>query len=68
MSNFIPMVSSSPPPLDDGGGFDDWDEDFGNFMGADENVSIGNGPTITGTIMPKNRPRTSPNLLILTML
>ena len=45
MSNFIPMVSSSPPPLDDGGGFDDWDEDFGNFMGADENVSIGNGPT-----------------------
>ncbi|KAK3093870.1 hypothetical protein FSP39_021268 [Pinctada imbricata] len=39
MSNIIPMVSSSPPPLDDGTGFDDWGDedgdDFGNFMGAE---------------------------------
>jgi len=37
MSNFIPMVSSSPPPLEDGGGFNDWgddDDDFGNFTSA----------------------------------
>ena len=33
MSGVIPMVSSSPPPFDDEEG-DDWDEDFGNFMGA----------------------------------
>ena len=38
MSNFIPMVSSSPPPIDDSGGFDDWgdDDDFGTFTGADD--------------------------------
>ncbi|XP_060082959.1 aftiphilin-like isoform X2 [Ylistrum balloti] len=41
MSNFIPMVSSSPPPLEDGGGFNDWDDeddDFGTFATA----TIGN--------------------------
>jgi hypothetical protein len=38
MSNFIPIVSSSPPPLEDTGGFDDWgdDDDFGGFMAADQ--------------------------------
>ncbi|XP_064600223.1 aftiphilin-like [Liolophura sinensis] len=41
MSNIIPMVSASPPPLDeapsfsDGWGDDDDDDDFGNFTGAD---------------------------------
>ncbi|XP_069116235.1 aftiphilin-like isoform X3 [Argopecten irradians] len=38
MSNFIPMVSSSPPPLEDGGGgFNDWDDaddEFGTFATA----------------------------------
>ena len=34
MSNFIPMLSSSPPPIDDGGN-DDWGEDgFGGFQDA----------------------------------
>ncbi|XP_046355866.2 aftiphilin-like isoform X2 [Haliotis rufescens] len=34
MSNFIPMVSASPPPFDDHSfGYDD-DDDFGNFTGA----------------------------------
>lgn len=38
MSNFIPIVSSSPPPLEDTGGFDDWgdDDDFGGFIAADQ--------------------------------
>lgn len=33
------MVSSSPPPLEDSGGFDDWgdDDDFGTFTGANNN-------------------------------
>ncbi|XP_067682337.1 aftiphilin-like isoform X2 [Haliotis asinina] len=35
MSNFIPMVSASPPPFDDHSfGYDDEDDDFGNFTGA----------------------------------
>ncbi|XP_033734549.1 aftiphilin-like isoform X3 [Pecten maximus] len=38
MSNFIPMVSSSPPPLEDGGGgfneWDDEDDEFGTFATA----------------------------------
>ncbi|XP_062602821.1 aftiphilin-like [Saccostrea cucullata] len=38
MSGVIPMVSASPPPFEEDGG-DDWDADFGNFMGADQNVS-----------------------------
>ena len=34
MSNFIPMLSSSPPPIDDGG-HDDWGDDgFGGFQDA----------------------------------
>ncbi|KAL3872556.1 hypothetical protein ACJMK2_035779 [Sinanodonta woodiana] len=42
MSSFIPMVSSSPPPLDDGAPDDDWDsDDFGNFTGADDAASTG---------------------------
>ena len=45
MSGFIPMVSSSPPPMDEGGGFD-WneeDDDFGNFASADDSISIQSG-------------------------
>ena len=39
MSNVIPIVSSSPPPMDDSGGFDGWDDDdFGTFTGADDSV------------------------------
>lgn len=38
MSGVYPMVSSSPPPFDEEEG-DDWDEDFGNFMGAGHDVS-----------------------------
>ncbi|XP_048733426.2 protein starmaker-like isoform X2 [Ostrea edulis] len=38
MSGVIPMVSASPPPFEEEGG-DDWDEDFGNFMGAGHSVS-----------------------------
>ena len=37
MSSFIPIVSSSPPPLDDGqaaGWDEDEDDDFGNFASA----------------------------------
>ncbi|KAK2187474.1 hypothetical protein NP493_164g02049 [Ridgeia piscesae] len=39
MSDFIPMISSSPPPLDDTASFDDWgnddgDDDFGGFATA----------------------------------
>ena len=35
MSNFIPMLSSSPPPIDDGEARDDWDDnDFGGFQDA----------------------------------
>lgn len=37
MSGVYPMVSSSPPPFDEEEG-DDWDEDFGNFMGAGHDV------------------------------
>lgn len=41
MSGVYPMMSSSPPPLDEEEG-DDWDEDFGNFMGAGHDVSESN--------------------------
>ncbi|RUS73827.1 hypothetical protein EGW08_018420 [Elysia chlorotica] len=35
MSNIIPIVSSSPPPFDEDGGWDeDNDDDFGNFASA----------------------------------
>ena len=40
MSDFIPMISSSPPPLDDTRSFDDWEhgddsnDDFGGFASA----------------------------------
>ncbi|XP_052058510.1 aftiphilin-like [Mytilus californianus] len=49
MSNVIPIVSSSPPPLEDTGGFDDWgdDDDFGGFMGADETPSTWNNSIST---------------------
>ena len=49
MSNVIPIVSSSPPPLEDTGGFDDWgdDDDFGGFMGADQTPSTWNNSIST---------------------
>ncbi|KAK7104757.1 aftiphilin-like isoform X2 [Littorina saxatilis] len=45
MSNFIPMVSSSPPPIEDGQSFgwegDEDDDDFGNFASAPGSGVIG---------------------------
>ena len=49
MSNFIPIVSSSPPPMDDSGGFDHWegdDDDFGTFTGADDSSMSTPGKTV----------------------
>ena len=50
MSNLIPIVSSSPPPMDDSGGFDgvwDDDDDFGTFTGANDSVLSTPGISIT---------------------
>ena len=44
MSTFIPMVSSSPPPMDDGWGDGD---DFGDFASADTVASPGSYSTDT---------------------
>ena len=48
MSNFIPILSSSPPPIDDTSTFDDdWDHDFGGFQSAgpsSTNANLGGFP------------------------
>ncbi|XP_061193010.1 aftiphilin-like [Saccostrea echinata] len=56
MSGVIPMVSASPPPFEEDGG-DDWDADFGNFMGADHNVS-GHSESENWAAFPDSAPVT----------
>lgn len=55
MSNIIPMVSASPPPLDEAPSFsdgwgDDDDDDFGNFTGAD--VTSNDMPDYSSCALP----------------